>query len=352
MQKTEYFRFMDYFETRNQLEELLEKVREPFFLMENFDTQKLRDMEDILFWVRNLYENIGIDFEEVGITAEVLKTLDYAFVKMDGKYLKEAVNFFEFCDFMRSLEKVLKALKAKLDGMRDADGEARAAADAYKLECSASNAAGETLNYEEDFDQNGLIYWIGSKAENELWSNPAMDDVTPTWTPDVQVTYMMGPATSVHGDIRNVLHRVSKAPGGEPKYLRVVCGDGSSSPRARGPVETGWFTVGLGATREIVPTRYTLRHSDEEGGELRNWVLEGSCALGKYADWSVLCTHENDESLQGPASVASWDIPTAPEYAYRFFRVRSTGEDANGERSVSCAGFEIYGQMLRDEVDF
>jgi len=61
--------------------------------------------------------------------------------------------------------------------------------------------------------------------------------------------------------------------------------------------------------------------------------------------------HQNDRSLKGIGSTASWAITDA-KMAFRFFRITATGPDADGDSSLDIAGFELYGTFLRQNPQY
>ena len=120
-----------------------------------------------------------------------------------------------------------------------------------------------------------------------------------------------------------MIHRMSGQPGGGPKPFRVSMpapGDPAGYARLQERDKTAsvpWVRVDLGATRELVPSRYTLRHTDTPGGELRNWRLEGSClGEGELATWDTLAIHKDDTTLRGAASQATFRLSQKPRRAY------------------------------------
>ena len=44
-------------------------------------------------------------------------------------------------------------------------------------------------------------------------------------------------------------------------------------------------------------------------------------------------------------SVAAWEVEGANQ-AYRYFRIRQTGDNSWGNHTLCCAGIELYGMLL------
>ena len=103
----------------------------------------------------------------------------------------------------------------------------------------------------------------------------------------------------------------------------------------------------LGATRRISPNHYSLRH-DNAGGYscLRNWVLEGKMDDSDTSAWVVLREHVNDASINGAGATCSWPVTNVGmNQSYRYIRIRTTGVNSNGHRSLDCSGIELYGYL-------
>jgi len=335
---------MEYFQTRDQIAELLEQVRPVYCLEDDFDPHQVMNKKEVAGYMEKMHLAMGVPANMV--TPKRIKSCaDKGF--MDNDHDGDGfVNFLQFDKAMKDLHEELLVMLANL-GLPEVDNSAaeEAARRAYVMECAAKNAKGMELAHEHDFDRNGLVFWLGSKKENEMWSNPALFDITPSRNNDVVATYNMDPTTSCNGDVRHLLDRAGPLQV-EPKTLSLTSNTGDVA------MPMLWMCVDMGPTRELVPRKYTLRHSNQTGGELRNWNLEASC-LGQApgAVWDVLCEHIDDAALQGAASTATWAIKH-PVSAYRYFRLVATGPDADGNQSLSCAGLELYGQFLRLDPDF
>ena len=59
--------------------------------------------------------------------------------------------------------------------------------------------------------------------------------------------------------------------------------------------------------------------------------------------WTEIKTHSSDTALSGASSTATWSLETA-EY-FSVFRLRMTDSNQGGHYKLTCAGFEIYGEV-------
>ncbi|KAH3722508.1 hypothetical protein Pelo_18785 [Pelomyxa schiedti] len=88
----------------------------------------------------------------------------------------------------------------------------------------------------------------------------------------------------------------------------------------------------------------------------KSWDLLGS---NDGATWTTIKRHANDQALDAPLAVGSWDLPastaattppSSPSSSFSVFRLAMTGPSAsgwncNGNDYLMIAGFEIYGLL-------
>lgn len=177
-----------------------------------------------------------------------------------------------------------------------------------------------TLKHHSHFDENGLIYFIGSNGRTAEWVNPSQYGlVTITSSEGKQLPY---------GKLDDILSR-------EPVSVNCHTRDNKKS----------WFAIDLGVF--IIPSAYTLRHARGYGrSALRNWLLQGS---KDGVNWTTLITHSDDKSLSEPGSTATWPILDSAEdsQGYRHIRIQQNGRNASGQTHyLSLSGFEIYGRVV------
>ncbi|XP_043929755.1 E3 ubiquitin-protein ligase HECTD1 isoform X1 [Protopterus annectens] len=177
-----------------------------------------------------------------------------------------------------------------------------------------------TFRHQHDFDENGIIYWIGTNAKTAYeWVNPAAYGL-------VVVTSSEG-RNLPYGRLEDILSRDSSA-------LNCHTNDDKNA----------WFAIDLGLW--IIPSAYTLRHARGYGrSALRNWVFQVS---KDGQNWTTLYTHADDSSLNEPGSTATWplDPPKDEKQGWRHIRIKQMGKNASGQTHyLSLSGFELYGTV-------
>ncbi|XP_077476679.1 E3 ubiquitin-protein ligase HECTD1 isoform X1 [Stigmatopora argus] len=177
-----------------------------------------------------------------------------------------------------------------------------------------------TFRHQHDFDENGLIYWVGTNAKTAYeWVNPAAYGL-------VVVTSSEG-RNLPYGRLEDILSRDSSA-------LNCHTNDEKNA----------WFAVDLGLW--LVPSAYTLRHARGYGrSALRNWVFQVS---KDGQNWSTLYTHVDDCSLNEPGSTTTWPLePSKDEkQGWRHIRIKQMGKNASAQTHyLSLSGLELYGTV-------
>ncbi|XP_061088676.1 E3 ubiquitin-protein ligase HECTD1 isoform X2 [Conger conger] len=177
-----------------------------------------------------------------------------------------------------------------------------------------------TFRHQHDFDENGIIYWIGTNAKTAYeWVNPAAYGL-------VVVTSSEG-RNLPYGRLEDILSRDSSA-------LNCHTNDDKNA----------WFAIDLGLW--VIPSAYTLRHARGYGrSALRNWVFQVS---KDGQNWMTLYTHVDDCSLNEPGSTATWPLdPSKDEkQGWRHIRIRQMGKNASGQTHyLSLSGLELYGTV-------
>ncbi|KAK9885691.1 hypothetical protein WA026_012456 [Henosepilachna vigintioctopunctata] len=179
----------------------------------------------------------------------------------------------------------------------------------------------QTFKHSHDFDENGLIYFIGTNGKSTAdWVNPAQYGL-------VTVTSSDG-RNLPYGRVEDILSRDSSA-------LNCHTNDDKRS----------WFSIDLGMF--LIPTAFTLRHARGYGrSALRNFLFQMS---KDGINWTTLSTHTDDSSLNDPGSTNTWplsDIPSDEYQGWRHVRIQQAGKNASGQTHyLSLSGFEIYGSV-------
>lgn len=174
------------------------------------------------------------------------------------------------------------------------------------------------FKHQQDFDENGIIYFIGSNGKTTDWVNPAQYGlVTVTSSEGRQLPY---------GKLEDILSRDS---------VSVNCHTKDN--------KKAWFAIDLGIN--IIPSSYTLRHARGYGrSALRNWLFQMS---KDGVNWVTLVKHSDDNSLSEPSSTYTWPIECSDDEGYRHVRIQQNGRNASGQTHyLSLSGFEIYGKIV------
>ncbi|XP_061930114.1 E3 ubiquitin-protein ligase HECTD1 isoform X15 [Apis cerana] len=177
-----------------------------------------------------------------------------------------------------------------------------------------------TFKYQYDFDENGLLYWIGTNAKTcTEWVNPGQYGL-------VVITSSNG-RNLPYGHLEDILSR-------DPSALNCHTNDDRRA----------WFSIDLGVW--IIPSAYTLRHARGYGrSALRNWMFQAS---KDGIIWTTLYAHVDDSSLNEPGSTATWTLepPTDETQGWRHLRLQQIGKNASGQTHyLSVSGFEVYGEV-------
>ncbi|KAL8608279.1 hypothetical protein ACOMHN_042146 [Nucella lapillus] len=183
-----------------------------------------------------------------------------------------------------------------------------------------SAATTMTFVHQNDFDENGLMYWIGTNGKTvPEWVNPGQYGL-------VVITSSEGRSLP-YGKLEDILSRENAA-------LNCHTNDDKKA----------WFAIDLGVW--IIPTCYTLRHARGYGkSALRNWQFQMS---KDGMIWNTLFSHENDTSLNEPGSTMTWplDVDHSEKQGWRHIRIQQMGKNASGQTHyLSLSGLEIYGTV-------
>jgi E3 ubiquitin-protein ligase HECTD1 len=186
-------------------------------------------------------------------------------------------------------------------------------------ENATNNKQQNVFKHQNDFDENGIIYFVGSNGKSTDWVNPGQYGlVTITSSEGRQLPY---------GKLEDILSRDS---------ISVNCHTKDN--------KKAWFSIDLGMY--VIPTAYTLRHARGYGrSALRNWLFQMS---KDGTNWVTLVTHNDDKSLLEPGSTCTWpvDVSSDETQGYRHVRIQQNGRNASGQTHyLSLSGFEIYGKV-------
>ncbi|KAJ3433991.1 hypothetical protein M0812_20049 [Anaeramoeba flamelloides] len=174
---------------------------------------------------------------------------------------------------------------------------------------------GISFEYENDFDKNGIIYYIGTDGLKNPFSNPSKNQ---------KCNFSVKVSSIMRGDPFDVTAR---------KMNEFWTRD----------VPASWVLFDFGTKRTIIPNYYTLRHGGNyRADSLRNWDLQGS---NDCQNWTVLSKHRSDNSLNGKFATFSWPINKHQDTDFRYLRLLQSGYNSSHHNFLALGGVEFYGEL-------
>ncbi|ETO35939.1 hypothetical protein RFI_01125, partial [Reticulomyxa filosa] len=174
------------------------------------------------------------------------------------------------------------------------------------------------FTYDQDFDDNGILWFLATRGGQKEWTNPALAD-------EVALA-----ASSLVKDSDPLHHLVGR------ETVRLVTK----------PEDNAWMQVDF-KDKLIQPSYYTLRHYSSWDTEcLRNWILQAS---NDGVHWVTVKKHEDDQGLNEKGATHTW--PVQGRGAYRIWRIKQTGLNSNKHKYLACSGIEFYGQLYLTKFD-
>jgi len=172
---------------------------------------------------------------------------------------------------------------------------------------------GATRKFEhrQDFDTNGLFYFLGCQGGiRSSYTNPA--DIG-------MVTVTSSSLMSDSQPLSALVGRIS---------TRCVTK----------PHQKSWMQINLKEVK-IKLTHYTLRHYNSWDTEaLRYWNLEGS---NDGQSWVPIRQHMDDRALRKSGGSHTWAVDT--NHYFSNLRLFMTGRNSNNHWYLACSGVELYG---------
>eukprot|EP01083_Nonionella_stella_P301307 1032943_1 len=165
--------------------------------------------------------------------------------------------------------------------------------------------------YTTDFDENGLLYFLGSYARRQAYKNPVQREL---------VSVVL---SSLAADSKNEMYFVGRE--------CVRCMTNNTQP--------SYMALNLQSIAMKV-SHYTLKHHTSHNVALTSWTLEGSRDGSK---WIVLKNHVGDTSLQHPGDTKTWRIDSSANDYLSQFRIYMTSVNNSGRWYLGCSGIELYG---------
>lgn len=182
-----------------------------------------------------------------------------------------------------------------------------------------------TFTYDHDFDENGLLYYLGSCAKKISYSNPAEEGLVIV-TASPPVARKSAPITAVAG-----------------RKCETMC---MTANDIDGPC---WIMIDLKDVK-IKLTHYTLKHHELNSNALRTWTLE-ACNDKHTERWIVLKCHQEDDSLNTSTSGATktWKVRNGYGY-FSKFQISMNGGNNSGHWNLACSGIEFYGKAFGGDI--
>eukprot|EP00514_Thraustochytrium_sp_LLF1b_P011883 CAMPEP_0184545460 /NCGR_PEP_ID=MMETSP0199_2-20130426/4322_1 /TAXON_ID=1112570 /ORGANISM="Thraustochytrium sp., Strain LLF1b" /LENGTH=527 /DNA_ID=CAMNT_0026939759 /DNA_START=89 /DNA_END=1668 /DNA_ORIENTATION=- len=136
--------------------------------------------------------------------------------------------------------------------------------------------------FDDESDNKGVIHFLGSKGEDQDFSNPAL------FSPDDPFLVVLRASSRIEGDLASLAGYKHQ----DGAFFET---DSALS---------SWISVELPYL--LAPTHYTLGYFINGQDHVpRNWVLQGS---KDNQSFHTLRVHENDVSLDGDMHLATWRI--------------------------------------------
>ena len=181
---------------------------------------------------------------------------------------------------------------------------------------------GQLFQYDKNYDQNGILYWLGTNNHTEKYENPCLKGLVKLDSSKVGI-----------GKIEDMVDRREET--NSYQY------NGWSGPMI-GREKNAWFTIDFGENLKIMPTCYTLQHCCSAYGLMRGWNFEGS---NDGKNWVSIRRHFNDKSIQYENTIVTFQIDDCSDH-YRYFRIYSTQKQHHGWWEITASLLEIYGHVI------
>ena len=174
------------------------------------------------------------------------------------------------------------------------------------------------LAYQHDGDDCGLLYYLGTQAYTQPFSNPHLAHRCVVTFSSLQVG-QVSMVTSRRRDVSLWTHNRAGS------WMEVDVDPGN----------TGTL---------LVPSHITLQHGyDRPVDSLTNWLLEGSTDRWQ---WDTLLEKRGVIAFRQGYEKRTWALPSTIVKGYRMLRVRIIGRDSSERTEFLCVGgIELYGEL-------
>jgi len=168
------------------------------------------------------------------------------------------------------------------------------------------------FEYLNDFDTNGILYWLGTRGGSTGWTNPAESGLVSVTSSEVL---------------------------DNSKPISAICGRDLVRCVTKEKVNAFWMIDFK--NMKVNVTGYTLKHYASWNIEaLRSWKVEGKNPGGS---WKLIAQYDNDTSLKGKGGTATFKV-NSTEF-FQQISLMMTGKNDNGHWMLACSGVELYGTV-------
>ncbi len=200
---------------------------------------------------------------------------------------------------------------------------------------------GVKFNYEGDFDENGLFFYLGTCGRTQKWTNPG------------ECSALRAPCAHRSSSLRSALRRCSADAGYVELKSSGMMGDSAPLSAVTGrdlvrcvtkPLRNSWIQLDLVAM-SFEPTHYTLKHYSSWDTEcLRNWVLEGS---NDGLSWTAIMQHINDKVGGGAPCLPLTPVLAPPQALDKKGATHTWPLKTNGQRYRMFRLIQVHARRRR-----
>ena len=203
---------------------------------------------------------------------------------------------------------------------------------------SLINRTRPVFKYEYDFDENGVLYYLGSMGKTAPYKNP----------------YEIG-------QVKVFASSIGKGSLGDFVGRHLV------NLRTMNE-ENSYFGVDLGAERYLIPSSYSIRNRNSSGHVMLCWNLEGSNDKVNFEvlDTRIFANSSNPKFnqkfekernlLKQPGCTSTWGISNKIRErfssGFRYFILKQIDKNSSGGYNMTISGFELYGEGVGKNWNF
>lgn len=192
-------------------------------------------------------------------------------------------------------------------------------------DCTSKGGKQIELRFQgQPFDENGLVFFIGTQGNLSPFMNPHR-------------MHSVGQRSGIGASMSSV-----GLFGSPYRFLNHK----EKELNFTNNLPDSWMKMDIGSHRRMRVNHYCLRHGGSGGADvLRIWELQAS---NTGSDWICLKKHKYDQKLSKSSfSIADWAITETPQSSvgYRYFRIVQTGQNSGWNSILNCGGIELYGVL-------